>query len=478
MAMTSAATTPRAATVACSPGWISADNQRPGGGAKGAGAAATTPSRAKNRISGSTASARPTQCGATAQPSRRPPGLVPSVHTPLGTPHGVRRWAVRVGGPVAIVAVAATALRSHLPDAGSLLHALRHADPVWLILAAAAQAVSIAMFARQHTTLLRGFHIPLSNRRSLAITYASTAISVTMPAGGLLAAGFTFAQWRSWGATRTIGATVTVLSGIVSFLGLAGLYLVGSGAALAVHPQSLRAIGTPALLSIAGILAALALLAARRRARPARPPRRRAVKPAMRPQWINRLTSSARQLWRAAGALPWRYTVAALAFAATNWLTDLLCLVLTGRALHLRLGLLPLAGVYLAVQIVRQAPLTPGGVGLIEASLLAGLAAAGAAQSDAAAVVIIYRVLSCWLILPIGALSWSVLHRHNDATATRYPPAVPATVGGPAAHDGEPSNPPVVSVTPGRPRGRGGPPGRPRGSGRRFRLRCAKLRQR
>jgi uncharacterized membrane protein YbhN (UPF0104 family) len=338
-----------------------------------------------------------------------------------------------VGGPVAIIAVAATTLRSHLPDAGSFLEALRHADPVWLILAAAAQAISMAMFARQHTTLLRGFHVPLSNRRSLAITYASTAISVTMPAGGLLAAGFTFAQWRSRGATRAIGATVMVLSGIVSFLGLVGLYLVGSGAALAVHPQLLRAIGTPAVLSIAGILAALALLAARRHARPTRPPRQRAVKPATRPHWVNRLTSSARQLWRAARALPWRYTVSALAFAVTNWLTDLLCLVLTARALHLRLGLLPLAGVYLAVQIVRQAPLTPGGVGLIEVSLLAGLAAAGAAHSDAAAVVIIYRVLSCWLILPIGALSWSVLHRHNDATETRYPPAVPATVSRPAA---------------------------------------------
>ena len=445
MATTSTPTTPRTAAGAPSPEWISAGNQQPGGRAEGAGAMATTRS--------------------TAIPGR--------AALPGWWPPGVGRWVMRLGGLVAVLAATAAALRGHFPDTGSVLHALRHADPMWLILAAAAQAVSIAMFARQHTTLLRGFHVPLSNRRSLAITYASTAISVTMPAGGLLAAGFTFRQWRSRGATRTIGATVTVLSGIVSFLGLAGLYLVGSGAALAIHPQSLPAIRTPILLTIAGILATLALLAARRRARPAQPPPLRTVKPATQPGWANWLTSSARRLWRTAGALPLRYTVVALAFAATNWLTDLLCLVLTGRALHLHLGLLPLAGVYLAVQIVRQAPLTPGGVGLIEASLLAGLVASGAVHSDAAAVVIIYRLLSCWLILPIGALSWSVLRRHNDATATRNPTTLPTGGGDPAARAGQRVESAAVSATHGRPHAGGRPPRRPRAPSRRFRLRCA-----
>jgi hypothetical protein len=88
------------------------------------------------------------------------------------------------------------------------------------------------------------------------------------------------------------------------------------------------------------------------------------------------------------------------------------------------------------VQIVRQAPLTPGGMGLIEASLLAGLVAAGAGRSDAAAVVIIYRVLSCWLILPIGALSWSVLHQRSHATAAGYPSTVPTSGGDPAVRRG------------------------------------------
>ena len=138
-----------------------------------------------------------------------------------------------------------------------------------------------------------------------------------------------------------------------------------------------------------------------------------------RPAWVTRLTAIAVPAARAARAVPRRYGFAALGYAATNWLTDLLCLVFTARALHLRLELLPLAGVYLAVQLIRQIPLTPGGVGLIETSLLAGLVAAGAGHADAAAVVLTYRLLSCWFIVPIGATSWAILRRANSPSAPR-----------------------------------------------------------
>jgi uncharacterized protein (TIRG00374 family) len=67
------------------------------------------------------------------------------------------------------------------------------------------------------------------------------------------------------------------------------------------------------------------------------------------------------------------------------------------------------AGAYLAVQIIRQLPLTPGGIGVIEASLLVALVAAGAPHIAAAAVVLVYRVLSCWVIVPTGLVAWAGL---------------------------------------------------------------------
>jgi len=119
-----------------------------------------------------------------------------------------------------------------------------------------------------------------------------------------------------------------------------------------------------------------------------------------------------------------RHWALALAAATANWLTDLLCLAAAARAFHLPVGPVELGAVYLTVQLVRQIPLTPGGIGVIEVSLLAGLVSAGAAEAPAAAAVLVYRLLSCWLILPVGFLGWLVLRR--PVRSGRSNPAGPA----------------------------------------------------
>jgi uncharacterized membrane protein YbhN (UPF0104 family) len=101
----------------------------------------------------------------------------------------------------------------------------------------------------------------------------------------------------------------------------------------------------------------------------------------------------------------------ATAFAVTNWLTDLLCFAASARAFGVPVDLATLATIYLGAQIIRQVPLTPGGIGLIETGLLAGLTSAGAPAAAAAATVLTYRVLSNWVIVPIGGLAWFGLRR-------------------------------------------------------------------
>jgi uncharacterized membrane protein YbhN (UPF0104 family) len=353
--------------------------------------------------------------------------------------------AVRIAGLIALGTAAVLVLRGRL-DLRGVLPAVRRADPAWLTLAVVAQLASIEMFARQQRSLLHAFGVYLSAGRSRAITFARIAISVVMPAGSVVSAGFAFTQWRARGATRGTAAAVMVLSGIASFVGLAGLYLIGSGVAVAIRAGA----GVPPVLAAgAGFALLLGALArgrrrARRRARPTpsaqiRPVPAEPSEPAARPWSVHGLRSSAVQTWRSATAMPRRYAATALAFAAANWLTDLVCLAVTARALHLRLGLVPVAGVYLAVQIVRQVPLTPGGVGLIETSLLAGLVAAGAGNADASAVVLIYRLLSCWLIVPVGAATWAALHHPGRQTPGRSlgeQPRQPGVHGEPGdAHD-------------------------------------------
>jgi uncharacterized protein (TIRG00374 family) len=126
--------------------------------------------------------------------------------------------------------------------------------------------------------------------------------------------------------------------------------------------------------------------------------------------------ANARIAVRASASISRPDWLVALAFATANWLADLLCLAAASRAFGLPVGVFTVAGIFLGVQIVRQIPLTPGGIGLVEAALIAGLTAAGGTAAAAAAVVLTYRLLSFWLVLPIGGLAWLSLREETSHT--------------------------------------------------------------
>jgi putative heme transporter len=72
-----------------------------------------------------------------------------------------------------------------------------------------------------------------------------------------------------------------------------------------------------------------------------------------------------------------------------------------------------LALVYLAIQLVRQIPLTPGGVGVVEVALLTGLTSIGVSGAEAAAIVVLYRLIAAWLMVPTGYLTLLWLRRRQ-----------------------------------------------------------------
>ncbi len=75
---------------------------------------------------------------------------------------------------------------------------------------------------------------------------------------------------------------------------------------------------------------------------------------------------------------------------------------------------------YVAAQVLAQIPLTPGGLGFVEAGLVGLLALAGVAAAEAALATLAYRLVSYWLPLPAGAAA-TYIHRR------RYPRVVPQT---------------------------------------------------
>jgi uncharacterized membrane protein YbhN (UPF0104 family) len=100
----------------------------------------------------------------------------------------------------------------------------------------------------------------------------------------------------------------------------------------------------------------------------------------------------------------------ALLAAVLRWLLDYCALLLALAAVGAqpRPGLVLLA--FTASQLLAFIPITPGGLGFVEAGLTGLLALAGVNAADAALATLAYRLVSYWLPLPAGGAA-ALLHR-------------------------------------------------------------------
>jgi uncharacterized protein (TIRG00374 family) len=102
----------------------------------------------------------------------------------------------------------------------------------------------------------------------------------------------------------------------------------------------------------------------------------------------------------------------ALLFALGNWLFDYLALLAAIAAVgsRPRPSLVLLA--YTASMVLAMIPITPGGLGFVEAGLAGLLVVAGVDGGRAAVAVLAYRLVAYWLPLPIGGVA-AYLHRRR-----------------------------------------------------------------
>jgi uncharacterized protein (TIRG00374 family) len=101
----------------------------------------------------------------------------------------------------------------------------------------------------------------------------------------------------------------------------------------------------------------------------------------------------------------------ALVASSGNWLLDYLVLVTALKAVgsEPRLSLVLLA--YGAAAVLAMIPITPGGLGFVEAGLAGTLALAGVPASDALLATLAYRLVSYWMLLPSGLTAWFLFRR-------------------------------------------------------------------
>lgn len=324
-----------------------------------------------------------------------------------------RRGLILQWGMVLAAVASLPLVWDRLPHPAMLWSTASRAEPIWLVVVVAAEAASMASFARLQRRLLRIGGLRMSLRRAFAITYAGNALSTTLPAGPAVSVVYTYQQFRRGGASGRLATAVILAGGVIT---TAAYTVIGMLAVMA----DARARG-PALAAMGFLLVLAALLVPVLRV-----PRARAV-----------LAAPPRRLWRAAMdhrriapyaerlregrdvLRPTRRDWGVLAVLATlNWVFDIMALLAASRAVGIEVDPSGVTLAYFAAQAAGSAlPLLPGGIGAIESSMAASLVAFGATLTPAAAAVGLYRLVSYWAVVLVGWIAWFALHEGPRVSA-------------------------------------------------------------
>ena len=281
-------------------------------------------------------------------------------------------------------------------------------NPWWLFAAIGAEIAHFACtFALQRLALRTKAWFSV-----ITSTLAGNAITLIMPGGAAVGAAVQFRMLAASGmdTTETVG-------------GLASFSLLGVGGLLALPVFALPVIllGAPvnrglehaALLGAVGFVAFAAFGAA---VLTYDAPLRLAGRAAQHvANWVRRkrpsleglddtLLAQRNQIRAALGRQWWQ----ALLLSAGRLAFDYLCLLLALRATgsHPRPSLILVA--YAAAGIIGMIPITPGGLGIVEASLTGLLVLAEVNSSQAVLATLTYRIASYWVPLLAGPIAYGL----------------------------------------------------------------------
>jgi uncharacterized membrane protein YbhN (UPF0104 family) len=252
----------------------------------------------------------------------------------------------------------------------------------WLLVAVLAQLASLSAYALVVRELLRVGDVVARVSALLRVTVGGIAMSASLPGGQVASAAYWYKRLRHEGASRSLTAYAMVGTMLAGVLSLAALFVVGVAAAGADGP--LAAARTPILAGCAAIL--VVVVVARRRV-------------------VGIVLTAVRRL---APGLPAGYSperrplVVTTALAFANWLLDCACLWAALAAVHADVPLRSILLAYTLAQLVASVPILPGGGGTVEASLILTFAAFQHTSAALVAGVLLFRVISCWGLIPVG----------------------------------------------------------------------------
>ena len=290
---------------------------------------------------------------------------------------------------------------------------LRFVNPLWGLPIAAAEILSFAcMWALLRLALGVKEWFPIATAQ-----LASNAFSRLVPGGAATGGAMQFDMLNQAGIRPARAATSVTAVSLISTATLLGLPVLSIPVILMTGSpveRNLFRVGTTALVvCLAAVAAGAVLLFAEaplewvgRTVERAHNKLLRRRKPLT--DTPRRLVDERDLIRRVLGTGWWQ----ALLYAAGNWLLDLTALLFALAAV----GAQPRASVVLLAYVVAaflgMIPITPGGLGFVEAGLVGTLGLAGIGTDQALLATLVYRLAAYWMPLPMGAVAY-VLHQRR-----------------------------------------------------------------
>jgi putative heme transporter len=321
----------------------------------------------------------------------------------------------------AVIAVVAVAVWQHqaLVSGTARLGAV---SPTLAGAALVAEIVSFVAVAEVQRRLLAAGNAEVDRRSLVAVDLAGGAIGATLPVGFTFSTAYTYRQFVRRGARPAVAMWVLAASGVLCVAALVVLGLIGaqvSGPGVLSSPLG-------AVVGVAFAVVALALFgglvwvsASTSRLETLARRLHGALASALRvlrrhPSDGARDDAGFLGLERPEGvSLGARGWSGLFALAELNWLADIAALAIALAAVGARVPWGGLVFAYVLSQVASSVPLLPGSIGVAEGSLALALVSAGVRPASAVAGVLAYRLITFWMLLPIGWALWARLRRNE-----------------------------------------------------------------
>lgn len=276
--------------------------------------------------------------------------------------------------------------------------------------------------------------------QSAVLTQTTTSVANTLPAGGAVAVGLTYSMLRSWGFGGQDIALYVGVTGIWNIFLKLGLPIISLGL-LAITGQANAALVVAALIGLAilGVAVALFALALWKKelARRIGDGLGRLASAVLRPFGKPPITTWGEQAVgfrkRTIVLVARRWLAITLTTVASHlalWFVLLLALRHVGVS-ESEVSTLQVLAVFAFGRLLTALPVTPGGLGVVELGYIGGLIAAGGSRPQVVAAVLLFRVLTYGIQIPIGGFTYLIWRAKSswrresvDDTATAGTPIV------------------------------------------------------